>query len=89
MTTATLRSLSDYHNPIEVPVRIAPMPHHVAGLMWTASGYGARIPTRYMVQVSGRWRRVYCCQISNAGTCFIGRKLDLTSIIVEGVDDAN
>jgi hypothetical protein len=55
------------------------------GLTYTASGYGRRIPTRYMVQVNGKWRRVYCCQISNAGTCYIG-KLSPDAIIVSDIE---
>jgi hypothetical protein len=43
------------------------------GLSYTATGYGRKIPTRYMVRIQGRWRRVYACQISNAGTCYIGK----------------
>lgn len=58
-----------------VEVKEAPMPHHLRGLSWTASGYGERIPTQYMVRVAGRWRRVYAFQISNAGTLFIGKSL--------------
>ena len=64
-----------------VPVKHAPMAHHLAGLTWTASGYGARIPMPYMVQVFGKWRRVYCRIYSNIGTLFIGRKYDGTQII--------
>lgn len=64
-----------------VPVKHAPMAHHLAGLTWTASGYGARIPMPYMVQVLGKWRRVYCRIYSNIGTLFIGRKYDGTQII--------
>ena len=64
-----------------VPVKYAPMAHHLAGLTWTASGYGARIPMPYMVQVFGKWRRVYCRIYSNIGTLFIGRKYDGTQII--------
>ena len=64
-----------------VPVKYAPMAHHLAGLNWTASGYGARIPMPYMVQVFGKWRRVYCRIYSNIGTLFIGRKYDGTSIV--------
>lgn len=41
------------------------------GLSYTASGYGRRIPTRWQVQVNGKWRRVYCCIYSNSGTCYI------------------
>jgi hypothetical protein len=58
-----------------VPVKRAPMAHHLAGLSWTATGYGRRIPTEYMVQVSGKWRRVYCRIYSNIGTLFIGRRI--------------
>ena len=58
-----------------VPVKHAPMAHHRAGLTWTASGCGARIPTQYMVQVFGKWRRVYCYIYSNIGTLFIGRRI--------------
>ena len=64
-----------------VPVKYAPMAHHLAGLTWTASGYGARIPMPYMVQVCGKWRRVYCRIYSNIGTLFIGRKYDGTQIV--------
>ena len=64
-----------------VPVKYAPMAHHLAGLTWTATGYGARIPTPYMVQVFGKWRRVYCRIYSNIGTLFIGRKYDGTQIV--------
>lgn len=55
-----------------VPVKVAPLPFHDAGLSYTASGYGRRIPTRFMVHVSGRWHRVYLCQFSNAGSAYIG-----------------
>ena len=40
-------------------------------LMFTASGYGSKIPTRYMVQVENIWRRVYCCCYSNVGSLYI------------------
>ena len=39
---------------------------------YSASGYGRKIPTGRMVQLNDkRWRRVYVCQISNAGTAYI------------------
>ena len=78
---AIIRSLADYHNPQPVPVRESPMAHHLAGLTWTATGYGARIPSRYMVHINGKWRRVYFRCYSNIGTCFIGRKYDGTQIV--------
>lgn len=42
-----------------------------AGLSYTATGYGEKIATRYMVWYENRWRRVYVRQFSNAGTLFI------------------
>lgn len=55
----------------EVPAKDAPMRHHVAGLTWTASGYGSAIPSRLMVKFNGRWRRVYVRIFSNVGTAYI------------------
>ena len=49
----------------------APLPHHIAGLQFTRSGYGRKIPTIHKVKINGRWRRVYCCVYSNAGTCYV------------------
>lgn len=50
-----------------------PLPHHKAGLTYTASGYGAAIPTVWMVTVGSRKYRIYMCQYSNAGTAYIRR----------------
>lgn len=46
---------------------------HKQGLSYTASGYGRKIPTIHMVRLPGdkRWRRVYCCIYSNAGTTYV------------------
>jgi hypothetical protein len=41
------------------------------GLSYTASGYGAKIPTSYIVHYRGRTHRVYCTIYSNVGTCWI------------------
>ena len=59
--------------PIPDPaVAIKPMRHHQLGLSWTASGYGSRIPTRYMVRtIDSKWRRVYCAIFSNSGTLYV------------------
>jgi hypothetical protein len=54
------------------PVKETETPRHGH----TASGYGARIPTRYMVYYRRRWRRVYAICYSNASTLFIGKKYD-------------
>ena len=43
------------------------------GLQYTSSGYGSKIPTQYMVQWEGKWRRVYCKIYSNIGTLYIGK----------------
>lgn len=49
-----------------------PMHHHKLGLSWTASGYGSKIPTQYMVRtVDSKWRRVYCAIFSNSGTLYV------------------
>ena len=36
----------------------------------SASGYGSKIPTSYMIKWENRWRRVYCTIYSNIGTCY-------------------
>lgn len=59
-----------------VDVKEKPLPWQLAGRSYTASGYGARIPTPYMVRFNGRWRRVYCICYGNAGTLFLGRTFD-------------
>jgi len=43
------------------------------GLMYTATGYGRKIPTSNMVRLPNdkRWRRVYCCIFSNIGTTYV------------------
>lgn len=51
-----------------VDARVSDPPRSYRG---RADGYGSRIPTRYEVSIAGRWRRVYCCQWSNAGTYYI------------------
>jgi hypothetical protein len=51
----------------------APLWWQEKGLTQTASGYGRKLTTPYKVKFNGRWRRVYCCQFSNAGTLYIGR----------------
>lgn len=64
----------------EVQVKDAPLPHHIAGLSYTATGYGSRIPTRQKVLLNGKWRRVYCRIYSNSGTCYL-RTADESEII--------
>ena len=35
------------------------------------TGYGDKIPTQYLVFIAKKWRRVYCRQYSNIGTCYV------------------
>lgn len=61
------------------------LPWQDRGLSWTASGYGDRIPTKWVVRWNGRWRRVYCYIHSNIGTLFIGKRL-ANGIVVDIYD---
>ena len=58
-----------------VPAKHEPMTHHLLGLQETASGYGAKLATPYMVQVDNgltvRWYRVYSTCYSNVSREFI------------------
>lgn len=36
-----------------------------------ASGYGRKIPTDWIAWIGNRWKRVYCCCYSNAGTYYV------------------
>lgn len=49
-----------------------PLERQRKGLQYTASGYGDKIPSRYMVQCADhRWRRVYISQFINAGSAYL------------------
>lgn len=48
----------------------------------STSGYGPKIPTRYMLKLKGRWHRVYMMQYSNSGSSYVnlaGHDMLLTS----------
>lgn len=66
----------DSYQTHEVEMKEQPLWWQKQGLSFTASGYGSRIPTQYMVRWNNKWRRVYVIQYSNAGTAFIGKKYD-------------
>ena len=51
-----------------------PLWWHKRGLMFTATGYGSKIPTTKMLLWRGRKYRIYCCIWSNSGTCYICAK---------------
>ena len=61
---------------LPVQIKSKPLWHHIRGLSYTATGYGQRIPTEYMIQVNGKWRRVYCAVYSNNGTLYYGKLSD-------------
>ena len=64
------------HNINDLVWKDAPLPHHIAGRSYTRTGYGSRIPSALMVKLPGspRWRRVYVCCWSNAGTSYVSDK---------------
>lgn len=37
----------------------------------SATGYGGKIPTRYMLHIGKRWHRVYMMQYGNSGTPYV------------------
>jgi hypothetical protein len=65
-----------YHKAIyeEVDLIESPLLWQERGLSYTASGYGAKIPTSKKVKFRGRWHRVYCTIYSNSGSCWIKSK---------------
>lgn len=63
-----LETRLDYTDPRLVEaVRTTEVP----GNPYAATGYGPRIPTRYMIRYAGRWRRVYVMQYANSGSAYI------------------
>jgi hypothetical protein len=62
----------DSYRTEELEVKRTETPRHGQ----TQSGYGKRLPTPYLVKFNGRWRRVYVAQYGNAGTAYIGPRLD-------------
>ena len=53
------------------PTREKLLPWQERGFMYTASGYGKKIPTSKQLFILGRWRRVYCDVFSNSGVCYV------------------
>lgn len=47
-------------------LRITDTPRHRS-----ATGYGRKIPTAYMLQYEGRWHRVYMMQYGNSGSAYL------------------
>ena len=55
-------------------VKENPLWFHKAGLTQTASGYGKKLATPYMVKLNNRWYRIYNSCFSNSGTLYIQSK---------------
>jgi hypothetical protein len=66
-----MQPLTYLDKPFETQDR--PMPHHLCGLSWTATGYGGKIPSTRMIRIEGEkvWRRVYVMVYSNSGTAYV------------------
>lgn len=59
------------HDGTEQVLTESLLPWQRAGLQFTPSGYGSKIPTRYVTKNSkGRTVRVYATCISNAASCW-------------------
>jgi hypothetical protein len=65
-----MKYLEDHYSG-EIKVKESPLWYHEQGLMQTATGYGNKLKTTFMVFVDGRWRRVYCRIFSNIGSLYI------------------
>lgn len=37
----------------------------------SVTGYGPKIPTRYMFRIANRWHRVYMAQYGNSGSAYV------------------
>lgn len=57
----------DYNNPL--PCLIKPLWWQNKGLQYTATGYGSKIPTEYLIRHNNRLKRVYCHMSNHAVIC--------------------
>jgi len=73
MKNAESKASFGFETTVPFDCKESPLWFHDQGLQQTATGYGNRLATPYMVKVRGKWRRVYCCQYSNVGTLYIGK----------------
>lgn len=65
MKTATMKTGQ------KIELHEAPMPHHLKGLWYTATGYGSKIPTIYKARYNNKFYRVYSSCFSNVSTQYI------------------
>jgi hypothetical protein len=64
MATITTLLRTDFASTTDV--RITDTPRNPS-----ATGYGPKIPTRYMLEYGGRWRRVYAMVYGNAASPYV------------------
>ena len=65
-----------YINREDFESRDQPLPWQRDGRSQTATGYGRKLVTSTQIRVNGRWRRIYVCCYSNAGTAYITKGKD-------------
>ena len=73
-TDAQLKHCCSHNEGLHITQRDrlwSPLWFHERGLQETASGYGRKLHTPYMLCVGKRLYRVYCCIFSNSGTRYI------------------
>jgi len=64
-------------------LKSVPLAHHRAGLQYTQSGYGSKIPSEFKTKIGNRWYRIYYMIYSNSGTPYIISKGE--TYIVENI----
>lgn len=65
----------------QAAVKVEELRHHKAGLSYTTTGYGNKLPTIYKVHVGGKWRRVYSRCFSNVSSEYViidGQEVSVT-----------
>jgi hypothetical protein len=56
----------------EPSIMVKELPWQKMGRSYTSTGYGSKVPTRYMVRtIDQKWRRVYCAVFSNMGITYV------------------
>ena len=68
---------------IACPCKLQPNPNR----WFSATGYGSKIPSSWMVRFAGRWRRVYVCCYSNASTSYILHRGE--KVVVQEISDSD
>ena len=62
---------NDCFQTVEVEFKEKPLTHHLLGLQYTATGYGNKLPTVYMIRYENRFYRVYSLCYSNVSTEYV------------------